>query len=243
MKVIAKNEETRVELDKAMGALFSIFMTNPSRLNQIAQLAQSDPKLFIEEMEKRLYTREQIQRNQAIGSLVEKLLKDILEKEGFKVKVTGVGSDFVIENDFVKDNMETIFEVKKEDRICLYIEVKTTSQDFVKMTLNQAHEAKDKMDRYALCVIQLNSLKISEEIDEEYIRKQAKFVMNIGEKIRDKVEKVENLKAQQEAISEAGDIEVEISEGPIRFKINKTVWEEGKTFEQFLEFTRGFKYE
>jgi len=243
MKVIAKNEETRVELDKAMGALFSIFMTNPSRLNQIAQLAQSDPKLFIEEMEKRLSIREQIQRNQAIGSLVEKLLKDILEKEGFKVKVTGVGSDFVIENDFVKDNMETIFEVKKEDRICLYIEVKTTSQDFVKMTLNQAREAKDKMDRYALCVIQLNSLKISEEIDEEYIRKQAKFVMNIGEKIRDKVEKVENLKAQQEAISEAGDIEVEISEGPIRFKINKTVWEEGKTFEQFLEFTRGFKYE
>jgi hypothetical protein len=36
-------------------------------------------------------------------------------------------------------------------------------------------------------------------------------------------------------MGESGDIEIELNEGPIKFKINKKVWEQGKTFEQFLE--------
>jgi vacuolar-type H+-ATPase subunit I/STV1 len=238
MQVVAsEDQKTKLELDKAMGSLFSTFMTNPSQLSKIAQLAKSDPGLFIEEMDERLSIREQIRRNQSIGSLVEKLLKNVLENEGFKVEVTGVGSDFVIEHDFVKDNVETIFEVKKDEKICSYIEVKATSQDFVRMTLTQGKEAKNKIDQYGLCVIPLNGL----EINEEDIKNRAKFVMDIGQKIQDKVTKVENFKVEQEAISEVGDIEIEISEGPIRFKINKTVWEDGKTFEKFLEFLRGTK--
>jgi hypothetical protein len=214
-------------------------MTNPSKLSRIAQLAESEPELFIEKMEAHLSTREQIRRNQSIGSLVEKLLKSVLEKEGFKVEVTGAGSDFVIEHDFVKDNVETIFEVKKDEKICSYIEVKATFQDFVRMSLTQAKEAKDKIDKYVLCVIPLNGL---EEIKEEDVKNRAKFVMDIGQKIQDKVTKVENFKKiEQEAISEVGDIEIEVSEGPIRFKINKTVWAGGKTFEQVLEFWRGTK--
>jgi hypothetical protein len=243
MNVAAKDDKIRIELDNAIGSLFSTFMTNPSQLSRIAQLAKSEPGLFIEEMEERLSTRERIRRNQSIGSLVEKFLKSVLEKEGFKVEVTGVGSDFVIEHDFVKDNVETIFEVKKDEKICSYIEVKATFQDFVRMTLTQAEEAKDKIDKYVLCVIPLNDLEINEENvkNVKNVKNRAKFVMDIGQKIQDKVTKVENFKVEQEAISEVGDIEIEISEGPIRFKINKTVWEDGKTFEQFLEFLRGTK--
>ena len=237
MNVASENDTIRTELDKAMGSLFSTFMTNPEQLSKIAELAKSEPELFIKEMEERLSTREKIRRNQAIGSLVEKLLKSVLEKEGFKVEVTGVGSDFVIEHDFVRDNMETMFEVKKDDKIRSYIEVKATSQDFARMTLTQANEAKNKLDKYVLCVIPFNGL----EINEEDVKSRIRFVMDIGHKIQDKVTKVENLKVEQEAISEAGDIEIEIIEGPIRFKIYKTVWEDGKTFEQYLEFLRGTK--
>jgi hypothetical protein len=239
MNVAAKDDKIRIELDNAIGSLLSTYMTNPSKLSRIAQLAESEPELFLEKMEAHLSTREQIRRNQSIGSLVEKLLKSVLEKEGFKVEVTGAGSDFVIEHDFVKDNVETIFEVKKDEKICSYIEVKATSQDFVRMSLTQAQKAKDKVDKYVLCVIPLNGL---EEIKEEDVKNRAKFIMDVGQKIQDKVTKVENFKkVEQEAVSEVGDIEIEISEGPIRFKINKTVWEDGKTFEQFLEFLRGMK--
>lgn len=239
MNVAAKDDKSRRELDNAIGSLLSTYMTNPSKLSRIAQLAESEPELFIEKMEAHLSTREQIRRNQSIGSLVEKLLKSVLEKEGFKVEVTGAGSDFLIEHDFVKDNVETIFEVKKDEKICSYIEVKATFQDFVRMSLTQGREAKDKIDKYVLCVIPLNGL---EEIKEEDVKNRAKLVMDIGQKIQDKVTKVENFKKiEQEAISEAGDIEIEVSEGPIRFKINKTVWAGGKTFEQVLEFFRGTK--
>jgi len=236
MNVVSENDTIRTELDKAVGSLFSTFMTNPEQLSKIAELAKSEPELFIKEMEERLSTREKIRRNQAIGSLVEKLLKSVLEKEGFKVEITGVGSDFAIEHDFIKDNMETIFEVKKDDKIRSYIEVKATSQDFARMTLTQANEAKNKLDKYVLCVIPFNGL----EINEENVKSRVRFVMDIGQKIQDKVTKVENFKEEQEAISEVGDIEVEISEGPIRFKINKRIWEDSKTLDQFFTFLRGW---
>ena len=212
-------------------------MSNPRQLSKIAELAESETELFVREIEERIQIREQVRRNQHVGSLVENLLKSVLEKEGFKVERTGTGSDFVIEYDFVIDNMETIFEVKKEEKICYYIEVKATSQDFARMTLTQAKEARDKSDKYILCVVKLNGL----ELDEENIKNAVKFVIDIGQKIQDKVGKAEDLKDEQEKIAVRGDIEIEISEGPIRFKINKRVWEHSKTFEQFLEFIRGTK--
>jgi len=234
MHIVAKDDEVKLELDMAMGSLYSTFMTNPGQLSKIAQIAESDTELFVKEIEERIHIRELVRRNQRVGSLVEDLLRSVLEKEGFKIERTGTGSDFVIEHDFVIDNMETIFEVKKEEKAWYYIEVKSASQDFVRMTLTQAKHARDKPDKYVLCVIGLSGL----EINEENIKSQAKFVTDIGQKIQDKVSEAENFKKKQEAIAISGDIEIEINEGPIRFKINKRVWEEGQLFEQFLEVLR-----
>ena len=176
MRVAAKDEKTKLELDKAMGSLFGTFRDDPSQLSKIAQLAKSEPELFIEEMEERLKIREQIRRNQSVGSLVEDLLKNMLEKEGFKVERTGVGSDFIIEYDFVGNNEEMIFEVKKENTISFYIELKATSQDFAKMTLPQAKEARDKSEKYALCVVELNNF----ELNDDSIKNRVRFVTDIG---------------------------------------------------------------
>ena len=232
MRVASKDEKVKFELDKAMGSLFSTFMLDPTQLSKIAELADNEPDLFIEEMEKRLQTREQIRKNQFIGATIETLLKSLLEKEGFKVERTGVGSDFLIEYDFIMDDTETIFQVKKEGKIYFYIEVKATSQDFAKMTLPQAKEARDKSDKYALCVVNLNLL----EIEDGNIKHAVQFVIDIGQKIQDKVNEAEHFKGQQEKIVMDDDIEIEINEGPIRFKINKCIWNEGKTLEQFKEF-------
>ena len=232
MYIAAKDVKTKHELSRAMGSLYSTFMENPNQLNKIAQLAESEPELFIKEIEERIYTREQIRRNQLIGSLVETLLKSVLEKEGFKVEITGVGSDFAVEHDFVKDDIEQILKIEKEEKTCFYLEVKSAYQEFIKMTLTQAKEARDKSDKYALCVVKLDGL----EINEQNVKNSARFVIDIGQKIRDKVSKAENLKEEREALAEIGDIEIEISEGPIRLKINKRVWEDSYAIEQFLAF-------
>ena len=117
-------------------------------------------------------------------------------------------------------------------KIYFYIEVKATSQDFAKMTLPQAKEARDKSDKYALCVVNLNLL----EKDDENIEHAVQFVTDIGQKIQDKVNEAEHFKGQHEKIVMDDDIEIEIFDGPIRFKINKSIWNEGKTLEQFKEF-------
>lgn len=232
MRVASKDEKVKLELDKAMGSLFSTFMVNPTQLSKIAELAEDESDLFMEEIEKRVKTRDQIRKNQFVGAEIEDFLKNLLEKEGFSVERTGVGSDFLVEYDFIIDDKETIFEVKKESKVYFYIEVKATSQDFAKMTLPQAKEARDKSEKYALCVVNLNSL----EVDEEEIKYDVKFVTDIGQKIKDKVDEAENFKDQQEQIAIDDDIEIEINEGPIRFKIKKSIWNEGKTLEQFKEF-------
>ena len=226
MNVAAENEETRAKLDTAM----SLLLKNPSLLlklaenfsllTKIASLVEKEPELFIEEVDKRIQNAEEIERNKRVGTSVEKTIRDELEREGFEVERTGIGSDFII-------------RIRKGAKEC-FLEIKSTSQNFVKMTLTQAKEARDKSDRYVLCVVRLNDLEISEET----IKSGAKFVTDIGQKIRDKVDSVENLKKEQEKITVAGDIEIEISED-IRFKINKRIWEDGKTLDQFFTFLRG----
>jgi hypothetical protein len=209
-------------------------MGNPSELSKLAKLAEIDPLLFMQEIEERLSIRKQIRRNQDIGALVEALLKEALEKEGFKVDVTGVGSDFVLEHDYVKDDKEAIVEVKREDKTILLIEVKSTLQDFVRMTLTQAREARDKRDRYALCVVILKDA----EITEQGVRDGARFVIDIGSRVQGKVQDAENLLMQQGKAATTGDIELEVEEGPVRLKIKKPIWETGKTFEEFVASLR-----
>lgn len=231
MHIVAKDDKIKLELDKAMGSLFSTFMINPSQLSKIAQLAEVDP-MFIEEIEQRIRNREQVRRNQSVGSLVEILLKNVLEREGFKVERTGIGSDFVIEHDLIENETEMIFRVEKANK-SYSIEVKSTSRDYVRMTLTQGETATKEGERYFLCVVKLNGAEINEDV----VKKNARFVVDIGERIRDKVNKVKELQEKtDETLSIGGDVEIEISENQIHFKINEQVWATGKTFDNLSHF-------
>lgn len=234
MDIAAKNDATKLELDKAMGSLFNTFMTRPDKLNKIAQLAESDTDLFVTEIEKRIHDRDQINRNQQLGAKVEELLQKVLRDQNFIVERTGVGSDFEIENDYISDNQENLLAAKKENNTKILIEIKSTYRNFVRMTITQAKEARDKADKYVLCVVTL----YGGEISEDSVKAGVKFITDIGQKIADKVVEVENHEHEQEAIAVGGDIEIELNEGPIKFRINDTVWEQGKNLEQFVEFTK-----
>lgn len=223
VNIVTTDKEVKIKLDKAIGSLVNIFRENLNYLDQIPQ--------FINEIKGKFNIINQIERNQKIGRLVENILKDIFENMNIKIIKTSIGSDFVIEHDFIEDNQEKLFEIEKEGNI-FYIEVKTTSQNFVKMTLPQARKAREEKGKYYLCVIPLSK----DQITKDEVKRNAKFI-DIGEKIENKVRQIEKFQnSQQEIFREREDmeIEIEIGFGPIYLKINQPIWENSINFEQFI---------
>lgn len=235
MNIASKNDAVKHELDKAMGSLFSTFMAKPEQLNKLATLAETDSDLIVAEVEKRIEDREKINKNQVLGETVEKLLTDALREFNIKVERTGVGSDFEIDNDYVQDGKENLLDVKKSDNTSILIEIKATYRDYVRMTIAQAKEARNNYQKYALCVVSLDS----GEVNLSNVKANVKFVLDIGEKIREKVIEVENHELDQAIVAASGDIEIELNEGPIKFRINKSVWNNGMFFEQFITKLKG----
>ena len=239
MNIAAKNPRVRFELDRAVGSLYGTFMDQPGQLSKIAEIAKSDPGMFIEELEERIKTKKRIGKNKHTGLLIENMLINALKGEGLTVNRTGRGSDCVVENDYTVDGEEILFEVLAKDRKICYIEIKATSQNAIRMTIAQGREAYSNPNKYSLCVVTYSDV----DITEDEIKNNAKFVTNIGVLIKDKVQIVNDYKMHQEDVLDKGDIEIEISEDPPKYKINKKVWTRGIDFGQFLDYIRALKNE
>jgi len=219
------DEGNKIEADAAISSLLTKV---PTQLAKLAQLAETGP-LFIEKLEEGIKNAEQVSRNNQIGSTVENRLREVLERSGFSVERTGVGSDFLIESDFSDSNEEVLLEIKKGEKTSFYIEVKSTARDYVRMTLKQAQTAVDNPEKYILCVVELHA----ESIDEEKIRKVARFVTDIGPKLNIIVSNVGHL--QTDGASKTEDVEVDLADA-VHLKVKAHAWKEAKTFDQFLEF-------
>ena len=68
-----------------------------------------------------------VHENQRLGGLVEDLVREGLEEEGFTVRRTGIGSDFEIEHDVIEEEREIGIELSRNDRTWL-VEVKATRE-------------------------------------------------------------------------------------------------------------------
>jgi hypothetical protein len=219
MQAITTDEHTRAELDYTIGSLLSTFSLSE----------------FLEFATEKLRVDRLVKTNQRLGKSVEDVLRRMLLGEGLKVTRTAVGSDFEVEHDFIEGNEEQILEIEKQEEK-IYLEIKATNQDYVKMTPTQARTARNctkepgKYGQYVLCVVKYDG----QEITEENVKNNARFIMDIGQIIRDKIDKVDELENQQKTVTEPGDIEIEVSGGSIRLKIHKKIWDKGKTFEEFL---------
>ena len=69
-----------------------------------------------------------------------------LSGKGVKVTPQEVGSDFAIENDVIQGDKERVLEVNGDGGLRLFVEVKSTVQDHVKMTTRQAKDARGTPD-------------------------------------------------------------------------------------------------
>ena len=142
LEFITENDEERNELVNSMTELHHATQGN---LNQIRALVQ-----HLKEDQERKHI---VDENRRLGSKVEKLVKAILEKEGFSVKRTGIGSDFEISED--TDDITTLNIVQKDQSWLIEVKSTQTENDnqSVRMSSKQAQTAVEKREEFLLCIV------------------------------------------------------------------------------------------
>lgn len=232
-----KDEESKLEWDIAMARLYKSLGGDVKKFVVLAELFEADPGKWDEILRSRR-EREKVRRNQEIGAAVEKIFREIFEKpkfkqQGLRIVRTGSGSDFAIEHDLIENGQEQLLGILKGDRRVL-IELKTATEDYVRMTTTQGQKAVEEQDNYVLCVVPLGS-----EVSEAVVQTNSRFVLDIGKKLVEKVNKVNELKQKSAEVSSGGgDVAIEVSEGQVRFRISRQVWDSGKTFAEFLDYLK-----
>ena len=180
------------------------------------------PKHLAERRERRRVVHE----NQRLGSLVEDLVKEGLQDEGFTVERTGIGSDFVIEYDFTDEDEEMGIQLSRGDRTWL-VEVKATREQRVRMTAKQAETAITRGDGFLLCVVPVAHDGTNLEKDD--VRANMRFVQNIGPRVGPlcaELDALNNLRDDATTPSDS-DIQLEIEGGTARIRVDNAAWQDG----------------
>jgi len=162
---------------------------------------------------------------------VEQLLSKELHSAGIRVERTGVGSDFELETDFVENGCEQLLKVSR-----YLLEVKSTSAEFVRMTLKQGEEAVKPENRgnYTLCVVDV----CGGIINEQTVREKASFVFDVGPMVETKVNDAKELKNHEADLKpdDGGVVGIDINESSVKLRIKQEVWlKRGVTFQSFVE--------
>ena len=96
MELFTTDDEERAALDEVLAQLLTSVGSDWDRLQVLAENIEEDGELF-DHLEERRQRRRMVRENQRLGALVEELVREALEGEGFDVHRTGVGSDFAIQ--------------------------------------------------------------------------------------------------------------------------------------------------
>ena len=215
---VGNEEERRVQEN----ILTKIIVETGGNLNQLSALVQDlkEDENLLQHIEERRKQRKIVHENQHLGQQVEELVKVNLEKEGFSVRPTGIGSDFEISND--TDNMITL-DIERDSKNWL-VEVKSTRSQSVNMTPVQAKTAVDKGDEFLLCIVPLE--QGNGEPDLETVREKMRFVKNIGALVAPLCQDLIALEELQNDITGElpSGVKLVIAEGIARIRVNHSVW-------------------
>lgn len=218
-----KKEKLFVDTIEDKESLYKVLTSKTSlaKLAEIATAIKNDPEL-LKKIEELIREKLDLAHLKIVGEYFEVVLIEALKQYGFKVEKVIVGKDLIIH--------------LKKSKIKYSIEVKSTkTREFVAMTSAQGKEASSHSDNYALCVIYNDGTKPTVD----YIRKNAKLILDIGEKLTDKVSKVievENRHYEIITTTSTDDIVPTCENGlDYKYQISNKIWDNGKTFADFVK--------
>ena len=227
IKATLPTESSKRSVDNITVSLISAIGSDAEKLSKLEESLKDDPVTVITGIIIQINNSESAKRNRAIGEGVEKVMKAVLESHGLRVERTGIGSDYEIENDFVDGGEEKGLELGK-----FLVEIKSSTHNSFKMTPTQADFAINNGDRFILAIVDLADQKT---INESMIEERVRFIMDIGEKLKNRVSKVKGF--EQESTSN-NDIIVDFDKNNLRYRIGKSVIDSGKTLSQLLDIIK-----
>ena len=223
-ELFTTDDQQRTALDEALAQLLTSVGSDWDRLRVLAKDIQEDGQLF-DHLEERRQRLRVVQENQRLGALVEKLVRESLEGEGFNVRRTGVGSDFEIEPGTAADDDQIRLKLTRDGRTWL-VEIKSTRNDSVRMTSVQARTSFEHDSRYLLCVVPISG---AEDPDNEAVRRCMRFVPGIGVRLASICDHLDNFENFRERVTveDPDGLRLELDSGSPRVRIRSTVWEAG----------------
>ena len=160
---------------------------------------------------------QQIRENQDLGARVEDLVRRCLEKEGFMVWRTGIGSDFEIEAEDLAR-----LELNRSEQTWL-VEVKAARGQGIRMTATQARTAESEGDRFLLCVVPIPSGASEPELN---VENTMTFVADMGSRVAPLCDDLANLQQLREDVTadESQGVRLEVDAGTARIRVAGSVW-------------------
>lgn len=227
-ETIAKDDKARAVMDAKLTNIMAAAQNNPDLLDRVPKFLEQlqDDESLPDYIEERLERKRTVHLNQQLGSLVEDLVKESLENEGFTVKRTHIGADLVIEHDFVEEdqNTEIGLELAKESSRWM-VEVKATRDNDVRMTPAQAKNAMVRADKFLLCVVPVETNAVPGLDD---VRRNMKFVEKMGERVSEVCRNLDAFEEQRHQITrEDGDgVKLVVMSGTTRISVASSVWKD-----------------
>ena len=235
--LVVTDEESRSRLDDTMT---EILISTDGDLSYVREFVEdmADDERLLSYLAERRERRRIVRENQHLGSLVEDLVREGLEKEGFTVRRTGIGSDFEISYDVIEDDEEIGIELSRDGKTWL-VEVKATRERSVRMTAKQAETAVEEGDGFLLCVVSVRS--DCTDLERDDVVASMKFVENIGsrlERLCVELDALNDLRDEATLSNESG-IQLEIEAGAARMRVDDTVWQDGVHLQDLAAHLQG----
>ncbi len=222
--------QARVSVDNKLMAILNAAENKLDRLDVVpkflTQLGKDEA--VTDYLADRIKQTQRVHRNQQFGNLVECLVKENLENEGYLVEKTRVGADLVIKlaadatEDLSEDDAAEL-KISKDDE-SWRVEVKATRTDDARMTPSQARNAVKQGDHFLLCVVPVDS---EDEPDLDDVKANMRFVGDVGERVSELCDQLAKFEQERGQISGeyADGVHLIVTGGNTRISIARSVWE------------------
>lgn len=256
MMISSQKPQDKYVLDKSFTGILLAAKNNPAELSRFAEILQN-PSLK-QKMDESYQAQKDAERNRKIGKIVEDTIRGLLggalPGDSFKVsKVPDIvgGADVRIDVDTESDLLDEESRPQKLEieiqASKLYVEVKSTRRDFVRITMPQAKASVSSAKSHLVCVVEIppNFDFLGPVEQENLVKNDAVFLVNLGPEVEKRLDNANEIKGLERKVREApeDDIAVDLIQGSIiRVRLKRILWTGGKiqtvNFTQLVEFLK-----